>query len=105
MQFVVTSVRKVLYCVGIVCDGVRKVSDGDFTLKILLQNFSFCYKIFITKFCITKFPLQNVCYQICVKKFALQSSVTIWFTKFAVQNLRYKICSTKFALKNLSYKI
>ena len=28
MQFVVTSVRKVLYCVGIVCDGVRKVSDG-----------------------------------------------------------------------------
>ena len=28
IQFVVTSVRKVLYCVGIVCDGVRKVSDG-----------------------------------------------------------------------------
>ena len=28
MQFVVTSARNVLYCVGIVCDGVRKVSDG-----------------------------------------------------------------------------
>ena len=28
MQYVVTSVRKVLYCVGIVCDGVRKVLDG-----------------------------------------------------------------------------
>ena len=28
MQLVVTNVRKVLYCVGIMCDGVRKVSDG-----------------------------------------------------------------------------
>ena len=28
MQLVVTYVRKVFYCVGIVCDGVRKVSDG-----------------------------------------------------------------------------
>ena len=28
MQLFVTSVRKVLYCVGNVCDGVRKVSDG-----------------------------------------------------------------------------
>ena len=29
MQIVVTSVRKVLYCVGIVFDGLRKVSDDD----------------------------------------------------------------------------
>ena len=28
IQFVVSSVRKVLYCVRLVCDGVRKVSDG-----------------------------------------------------------------------------
>ena len=28
IQFVVTSVRKVLYCAKIACDGVRKVSDG-----------------------------------------------------------------------------
>ena len=28
MQFVVSSVKKVLYHVGILCDGVWKVSDG-----------------------------------------------------------------------------
>ena len=91
MQFVVTSVRKVLYCVGIVCDGVKN----------LLQNFHFCYKISVTKFLLQSFALQNFYYKMFVTKFSLQN----FLTKFALQNLRYKICITKFALHNLSYKI
>ena len=84
MQFVVTSVRKVLYCVGIVCDGVRKVSDGDFTFRKLLLNFHFCYEIFVTKFSLQSFALQNFHYKMFVTKFSLLN----FLTKFALQNLR-----------------